>query len=64
MTCATPLLRRASAAESAERTKTAHVVVLFALGRVAQDRVRLGDFLEAFSGLGIALIGIRMMLLG
>src|SRR6185503_11373177 len=50
--------------EPAERTEAAHVVVLFALLGVTQNRVRLGDFLEALRRLRVVGVLVRVMLGG
>ena len=56
--------REPPTAEAAERAEAAHVVVLLALLGVAEDLVRLGDLLEALGGLGVALVLVRVVLLG
>ena len=47
-----------------ERAVPAHTVVLGALLRIRQGRVRLGNFLEALRGFRIVRVGVGVILLG
>src|SRR5699024_6512480 len=61
---------RAESAAGAARAEAARVedaacfVVLLALVRVPEDRVRLADPLEALLGLGVVGVGVRVQLAG